>query len=440
MKKIITTLLTFVMVFSLFSIPSSAYSNEGVEGFVARCYDIALGREPDDESLKGWCDQLRNGDACGVSVAFGFVYSPEFQNAGFDNATYVEKMYNMLLGRASDKDGKAYWVQQLDAGANREDIFFGFANSTEFFDLCSSYGIYSGYYIPGVGMQRNADINGFVDRLYRICLGRHGDMGSQAGYVQQLAAGAVNGSAVATNFVFSAEYMDNCESITDFVTTLYQAILGRNPDEPGLNAWADNYLSSYWTLEQLFDGFANSAEFDSICSEYGIVKGTSTLGRNIPSLASVPSNVGPGLALIKSQYDSIFPAASLDHLQDSEIYRLGYVLEDAEIFGWFDDINGMGFDLYSNTVDYIQTPQIVFAYTVDDNNSESVYYEIYNVSAGYALVASGNASPKMYIEGNIVEFNYGDRVNNVPAGSYLIVATNASKTEAILTVRCNVLS
>ncbi len=440
MKKIITTLLTFVMVFSFFTIPSSAYSTEGVEGFVARCYDIALGREPDDESLKGWCDQLRNGDACGVSVAFGFVYSPEFQNAGFDNATYVEKMYNMLLGRASDEGGKAYWVQQLDAGANREDIFSGFANSVEFFELCNSYGIYSGCYIPGVGMQRNADINGFVDRLYRICLGRHGDMGSQAGYVQQLAAGAVNGSAVATNFVFSAEYMDNCESITDFVTTLYQAILGRNPDEPGLNAWAENYFYNYWSLEQLFDGFANSAEFDSICAGYGIVKGTSTLGRNIPSLASVPSNVGPGLALVKSQYDSIFPAASLDHLQDTEIFRLGYVLEDEEIFGWYDMVDYNGFDYDSSYVDYIKTSRITFAYTVADSDSEQVYYEVYNVSSGYSLVASGNVIPDMYVEGNIVEVAYGDSVNSVPAGSYLIVVTNAAKTQAILTARCNVLS
>ena len=166
MKKLISIVLTGVLVVQTMAFSAFAATTSGVENFVTRCYEIALGREPDSEGLKGWTDKLVSGEACGVSVAYGFVNSPEFKNAGFSNSDYVEKMYNMLLGRESDSAGKADWVKKLNNGEDKEAIFFGFANSQEFYNLCNQYGVFSGYYIPGVGMQKNAAINSFVDRLY----------------------------------------------------------------------------------------------------------------------------------------------------------------------------------------------------------------------------------------------------------------------------------
>lgn len=93
---------------NLLMLPVNAESNGGVEEFVARCYEIALGREPEESGLKEWSRKLREGEVCGVSAAYGFVYSPEFQGGGYDNATYTEKMYNMLLGRESDAEGNTY--------------------------------------------------------------------------------------------------------------------------------------------------------------------------------------------------------------------------------------------------------------------------------------------------------------------------------------------
>jgi hypothetical protein len=40
-------------------------------------------------------------------------------------------MYLDLLGRSADAQGEAYWVAQLQAGAARADVAYGFAASLE---------------------------------------------------------------------------------------------------------------------------------------------------------------------------------------------------------------------------------------------------------------------------------------------------------------------
>ncbi len=250
----------------------------GIREFITNCYRIALDREPDAESLEGWCNQLVNREAFGVSVVFGFVYSAEFQNAGYDNATYVDKMYNLLLGRAPDEAGRAYWCDLLDKGASRDNIISGFANSLEFFNLCDSYGIYAGYYIPSGGMERNVNINGFVNRLYRICLGRDGDMGGHASWVIALASGQMTGTEAAHGFIYSSEFINKNLSDFDFVSYLYKAFFDRTGDDSEIGEWSFNISKGYMTRERVFDGFANSVEFTNLCDSYGIVRGYSSYG------------------------------------------------------------------------------------------------------------------------------------------------------------------
>lgn len=290
LKKLLATALTATICFSSLAFNAFADGTTGVKDFVTRCYEIALGRAPDETGLQGWTDQLLSGDACGVSVAYGFVYSPEFQGAGYDNSTYVEKMYNMLLGRASDSAGKASWVEKLNNGEDKETIFYGFANSQEFYNLCNEYGVFSGFYLPGEGMQKNAAINGFVDRLYTICLGRHGDQGGHNGWVTNLYNGTTTGSEAAYGFIFSPEFINKNLSDKDYVSVLYATFLGRQPDDVGLNGWVDQLSSKKATRTDVFNGFANSIEFDAICSNYGIVKGTANyVDPSAPAPAVTPT-------------------------------------------------------------------------------------------------------------------------------------------------------
>ena len=307
--KSLSILLIMIISFGfMLSVPlTTNAASQGTLDFVTRCYEIALGREPEASGLEEWGRKLTDGEACGVSVAYGFVYSPEFQSNGYDNATYTEKMYNMLLGRDSDSEGKKYWVDRLNNGESREDIFYGFSNSQEFYNLCESYGIFAGHYVYGIGMERNADINSFVNRFYEVCLGRRGDIGGQGDWVEKLAAGTYTGTVTAYGFIFSNEYIGKNTSNEEYVKTLYETFLGREADSEGLKGWATALNEGTKSREEVFNGFAGSIEFDALCQRYGIVRGEgvegntytpvvpttepTTVPTTTPSTTSTPTNV-----------------------------------------------------------------------------------------------------------------------------------------------------
>lgn len=119
---------------------SAVDKNAGMTKFVVRLYRKILSREPDAEGLEYWTAMLQNGySAC--ALVEGFVYSQEFANANLNNSDYVEILYETMLGRASDKNGKADWVGQLNRGTGRNQVLAGFVYSTEFNNLCKEYGI-----------------------------------------------------------------------------------------------------------------------------------------------------------------------------------------------------------------------------------------------------------------------------------------------------------
>ena len=78
-----------------------------VKEFVTRLYDICLDRKPDAQGLADWSGQLKNSQATGVSVAYGFIFSAELQGKSLSNEDYIEIMYKAFFGRKSDAAGKA---------------------------------------------------------------------------------------------------------------------------------------------------------------------------------------------------------------------------------------------------------------------------------------------------------------------------------------------
>ncbi len=243
------------------------------ELFVTRCYEEALNRTPDSEGLANWTNSLVDRSLSGTQLAYGIIFSPEFQNRNLSNEDFVECLYQMFLDRPSDPAGKADWVSQLNNGASREVIFAGFVNSVEYFNLCRTYGLNAGYYMVGIDVNRQGAVNGFVDRLYGYCLGRSGDQGGQQNWVTQLINGSATGAQVAYGFFFSPEFMNNNYSNEVFVTILYNVCLNRAPDPDGLNNWVTALNNGADRLE-VFRGFAHSDEFTGICNNYGIVRGS----------------------------------------------------------------------------------------------------------------------------------------------------------------------
>lgn len=281
-----------------------AYNEEGVTEFVTRLYDICIGRVPDSYGLADWTGQLKGGKATGVSVAYGFIFSEEFQSKGYSNDEYVEIMYNAFFGRSSDPAGKADWVGRMNGGMSREELFGGFANSREFFELCNNYGITAGCYITGSDHIRTAQINLFVERFYNIILGRPCDQNGMIDWSTRLANREISGADAAYGFIFSNEYRQKNRSDSDFLEDLYNAFMGRASDPDGKANWRRAFGAGC-SDRDIFNGFTGSQEFMGICEAYGIDRGgdittgeSSARAGGITPATATPAVPGPSGATV----------------------------------------------------------------------------------------------------------------------------------------------
>ena len=126
------------------SLSEARDQNGEVTKFVIRCYRLCLNREPDLGGLNDWCNQLNSGAKNATEVAYGFIFSQEFQKKNMSNSDYVKIMYRVFLDREADNVGLNDWVSKFEDGYCRHHIFNGFSGSAEFAKICASYGVAAG--------------------------------------------------------------------------------------------------------------------------------------------------------------------------------------------------------------------------------------------------------------------------------------------------------
>lgn len=118
-------------------------------------------------------------------------------------------------------------------------------------------------------------VGDFVTRLYQLVLGRTPDAGGWRSWKNLLVERRESGTGVAFGFIFSEEYRQKNTSDADYIELLYQTILGRASDAGGKAFWLERSAQGM-SRYGLFAGFANSQEFRNICQRYGIDAGSYT--------------------------------------------------------------------------------------------------------------------------------------------------------------------
>ena len=237
--------------------------------FVERLYNKVFQRKADAAGLKEWSEKLYNGSTTGATTAWNFFFSPEFGNKNTSNEEYVEILYRAMFDRAADADGKADWVDALDNGMSRTYVLKGFAESAEFNALCNTYAIQQGKVEIKENRDKNRQVTAFVSRLYTIALNRSADASGLNDWTGKLLEKKQTPKQVASGFVFSKEMNNRNLSNREFVIMLYRTMMDREPDAAGLDDWVTK-LQAGTTREKVFDGFADSVEFNNIVKAYGL--------------------------------------------------------------------------------------------------------------------------------------------------------------------------
>ena len=240
-----------------------------VGDFVTRLYELVLGRTPDKNGWLFWKNLLLTRQQSGTGVAFGFIFSQEYQRKNTADAGYVEMLYQTILGRSFDASGKAFWLERISQGMSRYGIFAGFSNSREFREICGRYGIDAGTYTSPEAVDQRPEVTAFVSRMYTVCLGRRFDKTGLYDWTSRLIAQEMGGGELAKGFFFSREFVEKGHSDQTYVTLLYRTMLNREPDSAGLQDWCSR-LASGSSRESVFNGFLYSREFTKLCQDYGI--------------------------------------------------------------------------------------------------------------------------------------------------------------------------
>ncbi len=100
---------------------------DDVGGHTARLYQTLLGRPADLDGLGYWIHQQWDSGLDLTDAAYWMSQGVEFRlrYGWMDDATYIDALYQNVLGRPADPGGKAYWLEQLPFhGRHRVAVWF----------------------------------------------------------------------------------------------------------------------------------------------------------------------------------------------------------------------------------------------------------------------------------------------------------------------------
>ena len=139
--------------------------------------------------------------------------------------------------------------------------------------------------IPGGPAPTVEEWQGGVDRLFAAAFGRAPDQGGRNFWVDKASNDKIGFDKVAENFLESPEGIARFTPDApkgDFITKMYEGVLGRAPDKGGKNFWLGRLESGELSQAEMLVDFANSKEN---------IKNTETLSTGNPPVADIPNPV-----------------------------------------------------------------------------------------------------------------------------------------------------
>ena len=116
------------------------YEKSG-SGFTVLMYNKLLGREPEDSGLELWRELLETRTITAAEMVKRIILGEEAQNRISGYSEFLTFLYDKILNREPDTDGYNSWLDIINAGMTKEAVVESFANSQEFADLYSQFGV-----------------------------------------------------------------------------------------------------------------------------------------------------------------------------------------------------------------------------------------------------------------------------------------------------------
>lgn len=226
------------------------------ETFVGNLYTDLLGRNPDTSGFGSWTTGLQAGTVSGNDVVTSILFSQEATQVSTSDEEFIRQCYASYFGRIPSPDEVNAWLPYIQNGMSRQVVAQNFGQSVEFGTYCTTSG-FGAYTQPVVPPGAQTD---FINGLYTNLLGRPAD---NTGCNNFLDLFGTQGSSAITSFFNSQEFLNSTSSMTDtqFITALYEGVLGRAPDAAGLDYWVSGLQNGFATRQIVANQFVQSIEY-----------------------------------------------------------------------------------------------------------------------------------------------------------------------------------
>ncbi|MBO6193517.1 MAG: DUF4214 domain-containing protein [Clostridiales bacterium] len=111
------------------------------ESIVENLYNNVLNRASDEEGRNFWVNTILSDESSIDMVVAGFVTSAEFTERNLSDDEFVALLYKTMFNRAPSASEKNLWMAALHNGASRDSVVNCFITSTEFEHAAASMGL-----------------------------------------------------------------------------------------------------------------------------------------------------------------------------------------------------------------------------------------------------------------------------------------------------------
>lgn len=201
-----------------------AFGPEHVTALINGIYNRFLGRNSDQGGLDHFRNLLTYNRLPSKLASINYEYrdcmvdaaasDEAWSRSGQNINTWITNMYYWFHNRQPDPQGLTNWVNAYRSGQTRRQIATAFA-------YCQEWN------------------QNYVSGLYRLHLNRNADQGGLNYYTGMLNRREITPQELEVIFTTSPEYysLANPQNNNGYLTRVYQTLLGRQPDQSGLQYW-----------------------------------------------------------------------------------------------------------------------------------------------------------------------------------------------------------
>lgn len=274
MGKILNSMLIVILISGILSASCALTScskkePDKTEPFVTHIFQAMFAREATKDEVELWSDNLKADRTNAAQMVRAILSCQEFADRNLSVEQKVDVIYQAMVNRPGDAEGRKYWTERLQSGVSPDALIHQLSTSSEFRSYCAGFEVTPG--LVNVSQERDIapDITMTVMHLYRTLLKRDADMTELNRYTGYLVRQELSMSELILRMTQSMEFTMQNQTDEEAADALISAIPGTRITKEDCR----KYWSSGVSMDFIVKTMSAEEGFTSYCMQRGILPG-----------------------------------------------------------------------------------------------------------------------------------------------------------------------